>query len=153
MTMPHTSPQLELGIATIPGEPEWLSSIRRLASQRFSETGLPTIHDEDWRFTNVAPVEKLSFLSAPRWKDGTITSDTFPQLGLSRFADSRLVFVDGHFSRELSSVADHEGLIVMSIAEALALKPSVVEPHLLHLSQKSATPFASLNAALFEDGA
>ena len=153
MTTPHTSLSPELGIAPIPGESEWLLSMRKLALERFSESGLPTIKDEDWRFTNVAPVGKLSLQPAPRWQDGTISIDTFPQLGLSRFADSRLVFVDGHFSRELSSVAHHDGLIVMSIAEALILRPSQVEPHLFRLSQKNATPFATLNAALFQDGA
>jgi Fe-S cluster assembly protein SufD len=153
MTTPEVSSPSELKVAAIPGEPEWLSSARRLALDRFSETGLPTLKDEDWRFTNVAPVGKLSFQPAPRWPDGTITNDTFAELALSRFADSRIVFVDGHYSPELSSVADHPGLNIMNLAHVLALEPARAEPHLFRFAQKSATPFATLNTALFQDAA
>ncbi len=38
------------------GQPRWLQSLRQDAFARFSETGFPTTHDEDWRFTNVAAV-------------------------------------------------------------------------------------------------
>src|SRR5215470_13643511 len=40
---------------------EWLRSIRRSAIARFSELGFPTTRDEDWRFTNVAPIAETSF--------------------------------------------------------------------------------------------
>jgi len=33
--------------------------LRETAFQRFLELGFPTTHDEDWRFTNVAPIARL----------------------------------------------------------------------------------------------
>ena len=36
-----------------------IEQIREEARQRFSELGFPTTHDEDWRFTSVAPISKL----------------------------------------------------------------------------------------------
>jgi Fe-S cluster assembly protein SufD len=36
-----------------------IDRIREEARQRFSELGFPTTHDEDWRFTSVAPISKL----------------------------------------------------------------------------------------------
>ena len=42
-------------------QPSWLFPIRKAAISRFAELGFPTTHDEDWRFTNVAPIAKLPF--------------------------------------------------------------------------------------------
>jgi Fe-S cluster assembly protein SufD len=39
----------------------FLERIREDAKQRFSALGYPTTHDEDWRFTNVAPIARTKF--------------------------------------------------------------------------------------------
>jgi Fe-S cluster assembly protein SufD len=36
-----------------------IERIREEARQRFADVGFPTTHDEDWRFTSVAPISKL----------------------------------------------------------------------------------------------
>src|SRR5450432_4535175 len=43
-----------------PAEP-WLQQLREAAFQRFAELGFPTTHDEEWRFTNVAPIARAAF--------------------------------------------------------------------------------------------
>ena len=40
-----------------------IDRIREEARQRFSDLGFPTTHDEDWRFTSVAPIARTSFVS------------------------------------------------------------------------------------------
>ncbi len=42
-------------------QPAWLTPVRKAGLARYTELGLPTLHDEDWRFTNVAPIVKLPF--------------------------------------------------------------------------------------------
>ena len=42
----------------------WLRSLRENAFRRFTELGFPTTHDEDWRFTNVAPIARSRFVAA-----------------------------------------------------------------------------------------
>lgn len=39
----------------------WLQEIRTAAFLRFAEVGFPTTHDEEWRFTNVAPIARTNF--------------------------------------------------------------------------------------------
>jgi Fe-S cluster assembly protein SufD len=39
----------------------WLSALRQAAFARFAELGFPTTHDEEWRFTNVAPIARTEF--------------------------------------------------------------------------------------------
>jgi Fe-S cluster assembly protein SufD len=39
----------------------WVQALREAAFQRFAELGFPTTHDEEWRFTNVAPIVRGRF--------------------------------------------------------------------------------------------
>src|SRR5260370_19718705 len=41
--------------------PGWLRKLREDAFSRFCETGFPTTHEEDWRFTNVSAIAQTSF--------------------------------------------------------------------------------------------
>ena len=36
----------------------WVQELREVAFQRFAELGFPTTRDEEWRFTNVAPIAR-----------------------------------------------------------------------------------------------
>ena len=42
----------------------WMQELRNSAFQRFAELGFPTTHDEEWRFTNVAPIARAQFVPA-----------------------------------------------------------------------------------------
>ena len=42
-------------------QPSWLFPLRKSGIVRFAEMGFPTLNDEDWRYTNVAPIAKLPF--------------------------------------------------------------------------------------------
>jgi Fe-S cluster assembly protein SufD len=39
----------------------WKQRLREAAFQRFADLGFPTTHDEDWRFTSVAPIARTRF--------------------------------------------------------------------------------------------
>src|ERR1039458_5298835 len=50
----------------------WLLPLRKAGLVRFNELGFPTLQDEDWRFTNLAPLTKLQrreaqFVEAHNW--------------------------------------------------------------------------------------
>lgn len=132
----------------------WLTPLRRAAFTSFSEFGFPTLQDEDWRFTNVAPIAKLPFrpvTSAPAHRLARESLNQFPFTGLS---GSRLVFIDGHFSRELSTLSPQpEGVVVSSLAAALAGGDSTLEKHLARHARTDGNAFTALNTAFFQDGA
>ncbi|HET9886744.1 MAG TPA: hypothetical protein VFR10_04465, partial [bacterium] len=57
MTKPESSfRELYDRMAAKRQEPVWLARLRDRGMQRFDELGFPTIHDEEWRFTNLAPI-------------------------------------------------------------------------------------------------
>jgi Fe-S cluster assembly protein SufD len=69
------------------------------------------------------------------------------------FDGHQLVFVDGCYAPELSTVTGTDGVEIASLKEVLRERPSVVEPVLgRHLGEK-ASAFADLNTAFLDDGA
>jgi Fe-S cluster assembly protein SufD len=42
-------------------EPEWLGALRRTAIGHFDELGFPTLHHEDWRWTNLSAMTQTGF--------------------------------------------------------------------------------------------
>src|SRR5581483_5145507 len=129
----------------------WLRKLREEAFARFCETGFPTTHDEDWRFTNVAPIVKTQFALAKQPK-ALAKSDLRPWL-LDGSA-ARLVFVDGRFVPELSDVPNlSAGVSVSSLSRQLAGEPQEVEAHLGRYVDIRRDAFCALNTAFIDDGA
>src|SRR5256885_16983146 len=87
-----------------PKHPSWVFPLRKAGLARFAELGFPTLKDEDWRFTNVAPIAKLPF--QPIFDAGTdgVRAKTLSQFTFSELSGARLVFVNGHFVKEFSTV-------------------------------------------------
>jgi Fe-S cluster assembly protein SufD len=130
-------------------QPSWLQSLRQEAFARFSETGFPTTHDEDWRFTNVSAVSGVAF-ELP--EQASVAKKNLEQFGISDFA-CQLVFVNGLFSKELSTVpAAPKGVRFGSLAAQLAQDPTNVEQHLGRYLNIERDAFAALNSAFLEDG-
>jgi Fe-S cluster assembly protein SufD len=42
----------------------WTQQLRKAAITRFAELGFPTTHDEEWKYTNVAPITRIPFQHA-----------------------------------------------------------------------------------------
>src|SRR5579859_7069258 len=130
-------------------QPLWLKSLREDAFARFSEAGFPTTHDEDWRFTNVSAVSSTPFELGGL---DTVSREQLAPFGASQFACS-LVFVNGLFSQELSTVpALPKGVTVGSLAAQLKNNPASAESHLGRYLNTQRDAFAALNTSLIEDG-
>jgi Fe-S cluster assembly protein SufD len=128
----------------------WLRDLRREAFSRFCEVGFPTTHDEDWRFTNISPIANTRFALAlaGRVSRETVASFEFPS------AACQLVFVDGHFSRELSNFGElPKGVQAGGLAETIAQNPDRLEPYLGRFLNTQRDAFSALNTAFAEDGA
>ena len=127
----------------------WLRKLREDAFARFCETGFPTTHDEDWRFTNVAPIAKTPFRLA---SSVNVSRKDLALYELSG-AVCRLVFVNGRFARELSSLGATNGVHVNGLADEIAANPAGLEAHLGRYLDTQRDAFAALNTAFLNDGA
>src|SRR5262245_63713377 len=68
--------------------------LRESAIGRFAELGFPTAHDEEWRFTNIAPLSRISFQRASTSVPQNLTPSKLDQLTYGRWDCHRLVFVN-----------------------------------------------------------
>ena len=135
-------------------QPAWVFPLRKAGIARFAELGFPTLQQEDWRFTNVAPIAKLPFNPVFQVSPASLPREAIAEFTFGRLVASRLVFVNGHYVAELSSSPEPQpqGVIVSSLAAALAGDSGLIKEHLARYPQGEDNPFVALNAAFFQDG-
>jgi Fe-S cluster assembly protein SufD len=130
--------------------PEWLKDIRSGAIARFESLGFPTVKQEAWRFTSVAPIAEGSFeLAKPAARTPTL-AEIQPFLLPDRA--HRLVFVNGFFQRALSTPV-FDGVRLDGLAQTLVDQPDLVRQHLGQYAATQDRPFSALNTAFVSDGA
>lgn len=130
----------------------WLEQLRRGALTSLAESGFPSVRDEDWKYTNVAPALRDRL-------EPVLRSEVVPANGqplLARTAgiepgESMLVFVDGCFQASLSHLAQPKGLKLSSLCAKLDTAAPEIAPWLGKYLPSSA--FAALNTAFLDDGA
>lgn len=131
---------------------DWVEAMRRDNARRFKELGLPTVRDEDWKYTSLKPITKKAFAPSADRKDERarlrIQAFDIPELDTHR-----LVLVDGHYTPELSSSGDlGEGVRAGSLARAINEEPDLVRPWLGRLAAEPEHGFRALNSAFLQDG-
>jgi Fe-S cluster assembly protein SufD len=132
------------------GGPRWLEDLRARGAARFAALGLPTVRDEEWRFTNVSPIGGVDFVPADP------VSGTADLLAGVAYADApaRLVIVNGRTVGALSRTKGlPAGVHVGSLSAALADHADVVQRYFGQLADFSSRSFTALNTAFVQDGA
>jgi Fe-S cluster assembly protein SufD len=117
---------------------------RRSAIETLKSEGLPTSRDENWKYANLRPLEKVRF-APPTANAAPIADLPAPIEGYSRYT-----FVDGVFAPALSSPAIKPGVSVASLrsspAAAIPLRPAT------EIGGAKDARFALLNDAFAVDG-
>ncbi len=135
------------------GRPEasplsWLNELRAHAVDRVGALTVPTTRDEDWRFTDISPLTKLSF--QPARDAQAIAADALQPWALNEAA-ARLVFVDGIYAPQHSF--NNTGLTVENFAAGLERHGAAVQAQLGRHAAFEHNAFAALNTAFLHDGA
>ena len=132
----------------------WTYPLRKSGISRFAEIGFPTLRDEDWRFTNVAPIAQMPFHPALDPQDHGLKASDLERFNFMQIASNRLVFVDGHFVENLSLIRPQKkGIQIASLASALSDGHPVLQKHLGQYADLEKNAFTALNTAFFTDGA
>jgi len=118
--------------------------------EQFLETGFPTVREDAWKYTNVAPFVKVPFQLASDERGSF--ARPLPLPAGAGVQGVQIVLVNGRYAPELSSVGLLTGgLEVASLAEVIAARPEAVEPYLAK-TVRDGNAFAQLNSAFVEDG-
>jgi Fe-S cluster assembly protein SufD len=135
-------------------QPKWLAPLRKAGMASFADQGFPTLSDEDWRFTNVAPIARLKFQLAREVSVNGAERTLLDAAVFTKLPGQRLVFVNGFFCAQLSSLKPATGGVrIENLAAALAQDSALLEKHLGKYAHTADNTFAALNQAFFTDGA
>ena len=104
--------------------PRWLSEKRARELSRIKQLGWPTIKDEEWKYTNVAPILKGTFQSPSPAKLNE--TDDFKRY--CHGDDIRIVFLNGVFDKHLSQLTRlSTGVTVTNLTEAFVKHDKLIE--------------------------
>jgi Fe-S cluster assembly protein SufD len=138
------------GTRELPSAPQaWLNARRGAALERANALSVPTTREEEWRFTDLAPLTRLQW-RAPSGK-ADLAADAIAGFVVPEAA-ARLVFVDGVYAPALSRLAEGTGVTVASLAEAIK-RGVALEAHLAKRADFERNVFAALNTAHLKEAA
>ena len=142
------------GHPQLPASPlVWINALRAEAVDRLGVLTVPTMRDEEWRFTDLSPLTRLSF--QPVRSATSLRAADIERFYLEEAA-TRLVFVDGIYAPQLSSIATDGGVVVANLPAAVAASAAsaaAIEPHLGRHAAFRNNVFAALNTAFLHDAA
>jgi Fe-S cluster assembly protein SufD len=141
------------------GEPAWVGRMREGAFERFEELGFPTTDEEDWKYTNVAPVARKAFRPAAS-EEVELESAAVEPFISAEARESVLVFVNGVYSPQHSlHQAIPAEVSLVELGAALADEENLTDEaaevlwnHLGRLSGEGSDAFSALNTAFLGDG-
>jgi Fe-S cluster assembly protein SufD len=133
---------------------ERLNQLRSNAVNRVNALNLPTKNDEEWRFTDISPLTKVSF--QPVRVASPLQSSDVEHFYLTETV-TRLVFIDGiyapHLSTQIAETSKNSGVVVSSLAAASSEDLAAIESHLGYHTELQDNIFAALNTAFLHEGA
>jgi Fe-S cluster assembly protein SufD len=137
-----------------PAADAWLDPLRRRGREAFAALGFPTTRDEAWKYTDVSPILRHEFsrtqAGCERMRFASLEALQVPEA-----SDRCLVFIDGHYCPELSSVRGlPEGVILGELFGAAASEHgALVRDRLATVAPTETEAFVALNTAMTDGGA
>lgn len=127
-----------------------VNALREQSQTALGALAMPTLRDEAWRFTNLAPLHRLTFepvLEARRVQLADIAPFVLDDTAF------RLVFVDGSYAPQLSSPTLEGGVVATDLLTAMATHAAALEAQLGRQQVLGDNVFAALNTAYLQDAA
>jgi len=133
----------------IPDSVDWLKQLRKKAIDQTSQLRFPTTKDEEWRFTDLSPLERLPF--KPAQAVNNFNAELIQPFILDE-STNRLVFIDGFYAPKLSRQNSMDACLVGNLSTLTPDQSAQIAPHLgQHIAQNNI--FTSLNTAFLKDAA
>jgi Fe-S cluster assembly protein SufD len=125
---------------------------RKDALSNFGRLEFPTIKDEEWKYTSIAPLLKHNFV--PGYEKKIVSEKFIKSLLFDEMEHSLIVFINGRYSAENSILLNlPDGVIVGSIADEIKKKNEVLLNHFGKYADYRNHIFTALSTAYTEDGA
>ena len=118
------------------------TDLREQAAQRFQQLGWPTMELEEWKYTNLAPLQRIE------WRTGGGDGSRAVAGSFRELALAELIFMNGRF---VDAIGGAKGLEILPIREAAA--HPMFERHYARYADYQRHAMTALNTANAQDGA
>jgi len=130
-----------------------LHHLRMRALRSFQDIGYPTTKHEEWKYTNVLPLSHYDFEISDSLKFGIIEQKDIEKYQFNGLENRCLVFIDGHYSSELSRTTGiTDNIEIVSLKKAIEKNPELISSHVAKYLSFEDQSFISLNTAFIQDG-
>lgn len=127
----------------------WLKDLKKSSLNRFETLGVPTVKDEEWKYTNLSSVFNQKF-----------NVNGNPQLNEQAEFDAycahnpiRITYVNGHYNEKLSQLKNlPKGVTILPLTQALASHGEKIKALLSKYAANQSSSFVALNTALTDNG-
>ncbi|MCU7496802.1 MAG: Fe-S cluster assembly protein SufD [Ignavibacteria bacterium] len=123
---------------------------RKKAMEQFMQSGFPTADNEEWRYTNPAPILKHTFMPAFEAGEVELKKESFEKYLIKDLPVNLFVFVNGKLREDLSvRQKGEEALELESLSAVMKKDSEVIRKYL----SEPVNGFTALNKAFLNDGA
>jgi Fe-S cluster assembly protein SufD len=130
----------------------YLHQVRKDALLEFERENFPTLRNEEWKYTDVAPIISNNFAPAVNMAVPFISKNSIQKYLFNGFDYHLVVFINGIYSEELSEVNElPEGVVIGSLNKIYKTNPQLINQH-INKASKIENAFNALNTAYAYDG-
>ncbi len=128
-------------------------SVKREAIEQFEALGLPTMKNEEWKYTYLGKVLKKGFTPGfNRLPDESTLQKIKSKLPKISAETNRIVLIDGIFSQKLSQINHSDSFQITALHDCWANHNEKAEGLFSTLTQGRPQALTTLNTALCQDG-
>jgi Fe-S cluster assembly protein SufD len=145
----HDQYLADLAREPVNGQPDWVGLVRKTGRAAFEASEFPHTRLEEWRHTNIAAISNNHFSAS--LEPGRVDASQLAGLSLAGDGYHELVFVDGQFSADLSTIGElPEGATLGGLYANLGSE--IARAHVNQYVQNR-NAYTALNTASLKDGA
>src|SRR5258705_757456 len=130
----------------------WVELVRGSAMDRFELLGFPSVKEEEWKYTNLAPLAKESF--QPAAASPEVSPDDRERFGYAETAGAHIVLVNGFLREDLSVTSRLEQVVALDLFSAIAdaRYSKIVREYLARDADYLDNGLTALNTAFLRSG-
>ena len=125
------------------------NKIRTSSFEQFKKLGIPTVKNEDWKYSNLKGLEKIQYSFNAK---SEFSKTDFQTLPFSTLNGISVCFVNGVFNQELSEIGQNDKVKVLSLEKAIEEIPETIEKHYGKYVDANVESLSALNNAMATSG-
>jgi len=132
----------------------WVELLRESAMDQFDLLGLPSVSEEEWKYTNLTPIVKADFQPALKDRASEIRKTDVDLFAYPETSRTHIVLLNGFLRADLSSTSKLGEVVVLDLSNAVADEryEQIVRAYLARNANYHDNGLIALNTAFIQSG-